>query len=208
MRIIEFMGTPNAGLHPYVEISRALLEEAGLDVSVHIGGKKKDPFDYMNTVAFNIHSAEEVISKLMESFPELTDTKRKVNIFERGLWDHLAFLLAMARTGKITPNQYQEIRTQWDPYNHLDSAVVMVGINCREAMENYLEQPKLDEGFIRMYSKINNPRFIKELCQAYCCIYYGLIEQINPNNVLIINGEGTLNKNIAYVAQFLKRVVK
>jgi len=202
IRIIEFLGMPNAGLSHYVEESGNYISKTKrIRVEVFEGGKRKHPLDKLRAIAgFNIQSAEDVITKLISH-------EDGVLLLSRGLWDHAAFLLAARQRGEITASQYQEKIRYFDMFDEFEKAAVMVGMPVDDTLRIY-HKKCLGQEVPKIYSCINNPATLRQLAIAYINTYFGMIESIDPNNVLVIDGRKASKINMPKISSFLDRVLK
>ena len=182
--VIELAGTPNAGKDTLIEIIRNYLQDAyGFKVRVVDEGVNSCHIDKSLGVDRLYKTVALAVMQLYEACYENPGGYDCV-IFNRGIFDRLAFLRTSQMLGQINTEQEQIHAKYLLSYAHLEDIVFMLLISPeesvrRESERQYTLQLAKLEGQPLAEPRVVNERLLSTLNDAYMSVYRKHKEQFS-----------------------------
>ena len=194
-RIVEFMGMPKAGKTTNIDRLKEFLQhEKGVFARLYEQGARTIPFDKdaFGRFAYNMVSAYRVVDRLLSDYNP--DSPGRVVLIDRGIFDHMAFAIALHNAELITEEQRDSSIAQLSNYTDLETHLILFEIAPEEAMKR--EQTK------HPYTgRVMNPCFLGHLFEAYHEVILPIMEE--KKKLLVVDGQESLEENKKKIIQFL-----
>lgn len=180
MKNIEFLGMPKAGKSTQIElVENVLKHDKKLRVRNIYEGARICPLDKEDRLLYNSWSFHNTANRIMEAQNDDYD----FILIDRGVYDHIAFTLALHRSGLLTKKEYEAQTDYFSQFESLEDSAIVLMISPEESM-------KRENKYHSFRGRVMNESFLSALHRAY--------EDVIPNikkEYIVIDASKDLKEN-------------
>jgi len=188
MVTVEVLGMPKSGKSTVIETAESILKhERGLDVRTIYEGARVCPLEKKgNRFMYNAWSFQNTTNRILEAQRSTAD----IILIDRGVVDHIAFNLALFKSGKITEEQYSANDQYYHQFASLEDKVCSITLDPHVAIERETRD-------VLLSGSVMNLGFLDTLDEAYA-------ETIaSVDNILVLSGEDSREDNINSLLEYV-----
>ncbi len=209
MKIIEFMGLPEAGKSEHTDKLERDLRAKGYKVYKISDLIKGAPPSLADEVSKNRWALNEIDSQIVLARQVDLD----VVLIDRGFWAHFASLEAISREGKIIKELAKEKEVNKEEViaeirriqdlaviqSVVEDFYIFIGVSPKIALERDQKPSK-----VHRYGTIIAPGILKEMKEVYEEL---LQSSLQDDRLLIVDGEGDFEKNRKKILKIVCRLI-